>query len=246
MIHSTAIVSKRAEIGQHVDIGPYTIIYDNSVIGDDTKIEGYCEIGYPTNKADGEYLVIGKNSLIRSHSIFYQGSIYGEGLVTGHHVTAREKIKAGNSLQIGTLSDFQGDCTIGNYLRTHSNVHIGKYSRIGDFVWLFPYVVLTNDPHPPSNVLLGVTVEDYAVIATMSIVIPGVNVGKHSLVGAHSLVKYNVLPHEVVAGVPAKKICDTSAIKLKDETKGNAYPWPRHFHRGYPEHIVNKWIEEYG
>ena len=27
----------------------------------------------------------------------------------------------------------------------HSNVHVGQLSVIDDFVWIFPYVVLTND-----------------------------------------------------------------------------------------------------
>ena len=48
---------------------------------------------------------------------------------TGHRVTVREGVKAGSDLQIGTLTDLQGDCTIGNYVRMHSNVHVGKYCK---------------------------------------------------------------------------------------------------------------------
>lgn len=68
---------------------------------------------------------------------------------------------------IGTLSDIQGHCEIGNYVRLHSNVHIGQESKIGNFDWIFPFTVLTNDPHPPSNELIGVTIDDFAVVATM-------------------------------------------------------------------------------
>ena len=68
----------------------------------------------------------------------------------------------------------------------------------------YPYVVLTNDPHPPSDVLQGVTVKDYAVIATMSVLLPGINVGPHSLVAAHSLVNKDVPEGQVVGGSPAK------------------------------------------
>lgn len=64
-------------------------------------------------------------------------------------------------------------------------MHIGKESKVGNFVWIFPYVVLTNDPHPPSNVTVGCEIGDYAAIATMSIILPGVKVGQHSLIGAH-------------------------------------------------------------
>jgi len=245
MIHQTAIVSSNAKIGNNVSIGAFTIIHDNVEIGDGSEIESYCEIGYPTPLADNNPLIIGNNSRIRSHSLFYQGSVFGENLITGHRVTVREKTIAGVNLQIGTLSDFQGDCKIGDYVRTHSSVHIGKHSIIGSFVWLYPYVVLTNDPHPPSNFEAGVTVRDYAVIATMSVVLPGITVGEHSLIAAHSLVKEDVLPHKVVGGSPAKQLCSTSSIKLKDGSNGNAYPWPRHFHRGYPKHILEEWALEF-
>lgn len=104
----------------------------------------------------------------------------------------------------------------------------------------FPYTVLTNDPHPPSNKILGVKVEDYAIIATMVCVLPGITVGTHSLVGASSLVNRDVKPYTIVSGNPAKEVGPTSKIKLKDFPEVSAYPWPKHFHRGYPEHIVEK------
>lgn len=245
-IHPTAIIHKDAIIGSNVSIGPYTIIHKNVSIADNTYIGSHCEIGHPThNPADGGMLTIGRNSHIRSCSIFYEGSTFGENLVTGHRVTVREKTKAGRNFQIGTLGDIQGHCEIGDFVRFHSNVHIGQHSKIKDYVWIFPYVVLTNDPHPPSNVMRGVTIENYVAIATMSIILPGVTVKEGALVGAHSSVSRDVDPNTVVAGSPAKYICDTSSIKLKDGTNGSAYPWRRHFHRGYLPETVAKWIDEF-
>src|SRR5262249_42641272 len=149
-------------------------------IGDNAVIGSHCEIGVPTSLAEGQPLIIGAGAQIRSHSVFYEGSTFGDNLVTGHRVTVRERTIAGADLQLGTLSDVQGDCEIGNYVRTHSNVHIGKHSKVGDFVWIFPYVVLTNDPHPPSNVQLGCEIGSYAALATMSVILPGVKVGEHA------------------------------------------------------------------
>lgn len=240
LIHETAIISKSAVIGADVSIGPFSIIYDNVVIGDGTVIESHCQIGVSNSLSEGKPLLIGPESFIRSHSIFYENSSFGSKLVTGHRVTVREKTIAGENLQIGTLSDIQGHCEIGDYVRFHSNVHIGQGSKIGNFVWIFPYVVLTNDPHPPSNTLQGVTVGDFAVIATMSVILPGADIASGCLIGAHSAVKGQTEADMVYVGSPAKKICPTRKIKLQ-EGSGAAYPWRKHFTRGYPEHVIQQW-----
>ena len=245
MIHATALIDDGAKIGNNVSIGPYSIVHKNVVIGDNTEIGAYCEIGLPTKLANGRPLIIGKDAVIRSHSVFYEGSTFGTNLVTGHRVTVRELTTAGDGFQIGTLGDIQGHCEIGDYVKCHSNVHIGQHSTVGNYVWIFPYVVLTNDPHPPSEVMAGVTIEDFAVIATMSVILPGVTVKKGALVGAHSSVNKDVNPDAVVAGSPAKFICGTEKIKLKDGSGNHAYPWRRHFHRGYPEKAVAEWIKEF-
>jgi acetyltransferase-like isoleucine patch superfamily enzyme len=244
MNHPTTLVSPDARLGANVEIGPFTIVHGNVEIGDDAVIGAHCEIGHPSLLAEGRPLVIGAGALIRSHSVFYEGSTFGARLVTGHRVTVREGTVAGENLQIGTLGDIQGHCEIGDFVRFHSNVHIGQRARIGDFVWIFPYVVLTNDPHPPSDVLMGVEVGDFAAIATMSVILPGVKVGRHALVAAHSSVSRDVEPHTVVGGSPAKPICPTSAIKLKDGSGRPAYPWTTHFTRGYPPEAVARWRAE--
>ena len=63
MIHESAIVSPRAKIGKNVTIGHFSVVHDNVIIGDNTTIEGYCEIGYSTKLADKQPLIIGNNSL---------------------------------------------------------------------------------------------------------------------------------------------------------------------------------------
>lgn len=245
-IHPTAIIHKDAIIGAEVVVGAYTIIHKNVIIGDGTIIGSHCEIGYPAhNQSDGGVLIIGRNGYIRSHSIFYEGSSFGDNLVTGHRVTVREKTKAGRAFQIGTLSDIQGHCDVGDFVKLHSNVHIGQHSEIKNYVWIFPYVVLTNDPHPPSDVMMGVVVEDYVAIATMSVILPGVTIREGALVGAHSSVSRDVESNTVVVGSPAKYVCETNQIKLKDGSDLSAYPWRRHFHRGYLPETVATWIAEF-
>ena len=246
MIHSTAIVSPNAQFGRNVEIGPFSIVHDNVEIGDECVIGAYCELGYPTPLAKGRPLILGAGSNIRSHSVFYEGSTFGARLITGHRVTVREGTTAGTNLQIGTLSDIQGTCCIGDYVRFHSNVHIGQHSIVGNYVWIFPYVVLTNDPHPPSDTMRGVVLEDFVAVATMSVILPGVRVGQGALIAAHSSVSRDVEPDTVMAGSPAKLVSPTSAIKLRDGSGRPAYPWRRHFTRGYPDEVVARWLSEFG
>ena len=243
-IHETAIVHPLATIADDAEVGPYSIIHANVIISKGCKIGAYCELGIETTLGDGTPLVLGEGSVIRSHSIFYESSSFGENLITGHRVTVRENTVAGVNLQIGTLCDIQGDCKIGDYVRFHSNVHVGKKSCIGNFVWIFPYVVLTNDPHPPSDVLKGVTIEDFAAIATMSVILPGATVGRGALIGAHSSLKDNAEPGMLYLGSPAQKVCSASKIRLQDGTRKPAYPWVNHFRRGYPDNVVAQWLDE--
>lgn len=237
------IISKKAKIGKNVQFGNFVTVYDNVEIGDDCNIDSYCEIGYSNGKEKGP-LKLGANARIRSHSILYAGSSIGKNLVTGHHVTIRENMKIGMDFQLGTLSDIQGESIIGNYVKTHSNVHICQYSKIGNFVWMFPYVFFANDPHPPSDESTkGPEISDFAVIASGAIIFPDVKVGKGSLVAAGCVLTKDLPDNKIAAGVPSKIIGSTSKIMLK-RTNKPAYPWRYHFHRGYPEEVVKEWMNE--
>ena len=48
----------------------------------------------------------------------------------------------------------------------------------------------------------------------------------------------------ICAGVPGKVRGSVEAIRLGDDS-GPAYPWRRHFHRGYPEDVVQGWMAEF-
>lgn len=239
-IHPSALIGDNVKIGGRVSIGPGSVVYDNVEIGDDCVIGAHVILGEPTAKIYSEpenysnpRLRIGCGAKIRSGSILYAGSTFGQRLETGHRVTIREGTKAGINFRVGTLSDIQGNCEFGDYVRLHSNVHIGQKSSIRNYVWIFPYVVLTNDPHPPSDCMIGCTIEDFAVVATMSVILPGVRVGKDALVGAGSIVGRDVGEEDVVAGNPAKRVASVRDIKSRKDG-GEVYPWRFHFDREMP------------
>lgn len=245
------IISPLATIGNNVKIGDNTIIYDNVEIGDNTIICNDCVIGEPVNDYYRDMdnyvnprLVIGINSLIRSHTIIYAGSEFGDYLQTGHRVTMREGITMGIHCSVGTLSDLQGHAAFGDYVRMHSNVHIGQGSKVGNYCWIFPYTVFTNDPTPPSEICVGPTVGDYSIIATQCILLPGVVIGTHCLIGACSMVSKNIDDYQVAVGVPAKMVKNICDVKDR-ETGEPHYPWPKRFDRGMPwkDMDYNEWLK---
>jgi acetyltransferase-like isoleucine patch superfamily enzyme len=244
MIHSTAIISSKATIGNNVSIGPFSIIHDNVKLGDNTEVGSHCELGIYTKLAKEQKLIIGNDSIIRSHSVLYIGSTIGNNLQTGHYISIRENSVLGEHCQVGSRSDIQGDCVIGKYTKMHSDVHIGKMSDVGNYVWLFPEVLLTNDPTPPSETLMGVKIEDFVVVASKVLVLPGVTIQKDAVIAAGSVVKYDVDVGKVVTGNPAKKICDAKILRLHDNIKIKAYPWRNRFHRGYAESDIQQWLNE--
>jgi len=111
---------------------------------------------------------------------------------------------------------------------------MGQYTVIEDYAWIYPYVALTNDKHPPVYNPKGVKIKQYAVIATSSVILPGIIVGKNALVGAHSVVTENVDDEMLVVGNPAKVRCNVRDIR--DENGNLIYPWKDHLkeYREYP------------
>ena len=260
------IISKNSKIGDNVQIGHNCIIEDNVYIGDNAYIDNNTIIRQGThigadafvgsNSILGEYqmdfirdrktyheLFIGNNSIIRSGTIIYSGTNIGNNFQTGHRVTIRENALIGNNCSIGTLSDIQGFCKIGNYVNLHSNVHVAQKTVIDDYVWLFPNVVFTNDPTPPSEELVGTHVHSFAIISTHSVILPGIDIGSDSLIAAGSTVTKNVPQYALVAGNPAKRLKDVREIK-NHITNEPVYPWRKWFSRKMPWEKSNfeNWI----
>lgn len=231
---------KNVSIGKNVQIGDGTVIYDNVSIGDDSIIANDCVIGEPLNDYyhNPNYVnpptKIGRNSLVRSHTIIYAGSTFGDHFSTGHRATIRENTVMGDHCSVGTLCDIQGTVTFGSHCRLHSNAHVCQYSTVGNFVFIFPYVVFTNDPTPPSNTYKGPTVGDYSIISTGTLLMPGVKIGSNALIGAGSIVTRDIEDYMLALGSPAKPVRDVRDVKSREKEGESHYPWMEHFDRGMP------------
>ncbi len=226
---------------KNVQIHPTALIYPNVVLHENVFVGPYCIIGEPTgdyykDPENYQFKVteIGANSIIRSHSVIYEDVTIGENFQTGHHVTIREDSKIGKNCSIGTLSDIQGKVHIGDFVRIHSNVFIAPLTTVKNYVWIFPHVVVTNDIYPPLNKLEGVTIEEYAIVAAGTIILPGKTIGENSLVAAASLVSKDVAERTVVRGMPAK--VTGSVEDMRDKDGEQLYPWKQYIkeYRGYP------------
>lgn len=245
-VHPTSVVSPDAVLGTGVRIGAFCSINPNVTVGDGTFVESHTVLGAPTADfyADpASYqpkpCSIGPGGVIRSHSVLYADVEIGGRFDCGHHVTVREGSRIAEGVRVGTYSDLQGNLNIGRYARIHSNVFVSQLSTVEEFAWLFPHVLLANDPHPPSDTCTsGPTIRRFAVVSARAVVFPGVEIGEGALVGAMALVREDVPPMSVAVGVPARIVGSTGDIRCQEGRLDQVYPWWTHFRRGFPEGIL--------
>ena len=186
MIHSTAIVSPKAEIAADVEIGPYSIIGDDVQIGSGTTIASHVVIKGPTK--------IGENNRI------FQFASLGD--------DPQDKKYAGEPtyLEIGN----------GNTIREYVTMNRGTaqddgVTRIGNNNWLMAYVHIAHDCKVGNETIFAncamlaghVTVEDYAIFGGMSGAHQFTRIGAHSFIGNNAGVTRDVPPYFLVFGQPA-------------------------------------------
>jgi len=233
MIAETARIHPRAQVGKGCQIGEYVVIHENVVIGDCSTIQDHCVLGVKGPRTSAP-LVLGRGAIIRSHSVLYEHSSIGPNLETGHHIVIRERSTIGENLRIGNFSDVEGDCVIGDFTRFHGYVHIGKGSKIGNFVWVFSFSNAANDPLPPSDLAVPVTLGDGSVVCLGSILMPGCELGIGAFVTAGSRPSGHVPAGAVVSGAPGRILFHVS--RLMDMETGLRHPWMAHFRLVYPDH----------
>ena len=109
----------------------------------------------------------------------------GENTKIWHFVYVGDDVEIGNNVKIGSLSHIDYDVKIGDDTLIEGLVYIPPLSRIGKNVFIGPSAALTNDPYPPSEKLVGVIIEDNAIIGSKAVIKAGVTVGKNSVIGGN-------------------------------------------------------------
>jgi acetyltransferase-like isoleucine patch superfamily enzyme len=116
-----------------------------------------------------------------------------------------DNVEIGNNVKIGSLAHIDYDVKIGENTLIEGMAYIPPLSRIGKNVFIGPAAALTNDPYPRSEKMIGVTIEDGAIIGARAVIKAGVTVGKNSVVAMGAVVIRDVPDNTVVVGNPAKK-----------------------------------------
>ncbi len=114
------------------------------------------------------------------------------------------------------INNAMGDVVIGDHTRIGLHNTIIGPVKIGSHVNLAQGITVTALNHNFDNEELridqqgvstrGVTIDDDVWIGANAVVLPGVNIGRHSVVAAGAVVNKDVPPYSLVAGVPAKII----------------------------------------
>ncbi|MBN2185798.1 MAG: acyl-ACP--UDP-N-acetylglucosamine O-acyltransferase [Candidatus Krumholzibacteriota bacterium] len=186
VIHDTAIVEKGAQLGDNVDIGPFSIIGKNVSIGDGTRV--------------GSNVLIEGNTSIGSENTIFNGAAIGAPPQDLKFGGERSFVKIGN------------ENTIREFVTINSAVGEGESTSVGNNCLLMAYVHLAHNCIVRDRVILSnavnlaghVTIDDWAIIGGMVPVHQFVSIGTHAFVGGGSRIPKDIPPYFKFAGNPPK------------------------------------------
>ncbi|MEZ6964121.1 MULTISPECIES: acyltransferase [Aeromonas] len=139
---------------------------------------------------------IGIGTRIWQYSIILEGAVIGENCNVCAH----------------TL--IESDVIVGNNVTIKSGVYLWDGITIENNVFLGPSVSFTNDKYPRSKVYpdeyMRTYIKEGASLGANATILPGITIGKNSMVGAGAVVTKDVPDNVLVIGNPAKivKILD--------------------------------------
>ncbi|MHA6250723.1 DapH/DapD/GlmU-related protein [Oceanobacillus sp. CAU 1775] len=215
-----AVIMEDVTFGKDVIIGHNVIIYEGTTIGDNVIIQDNVVVGKQPTRARTSILPetkkleaanIGSGVTIGTSSILYANCEVANNVFIADFATIRERVIIGEDTIIGRGVAIENDCTIGMRCKLETNCYITAYSKLGDYVFIAPYVVTTNDNYMGRSKerfekFKGVTVKTGGRIGANSTILPGKIIEEDGTVAAASVVTRDVQSEDLVVGAPARKL----------------------------------------
>jgi UDP-2-acetamido-3-amino-2,3-dideoxy-glucuronate N-acetyltransferase len=126
------------------------------------------------------------------------------------YVVILQGAKIGKDVNICSHCFIENDVSVGDRTTIKSGVQLWDGISVGSDVFIGPNVTFTNDKFPKSKFypveFLKTIIEDGVSIGANSTILPGIKIGKNSLIGAGSVVTKSVPPNSIVCGNPSRYI----------------------------------------
>ncbi|MEX5341772.1 acyltransferase [Pseudomonas sp. I2] len=137
-----------------------------------------------------------------------QSVIIGEGTRIWQFVVVLAGARIGRDCNIAAHCFIENDVVIGDRVTLKCGVHLWDGLRIADDVFIGPNATFTNDRFPRSRQwpdhFPQTRVERGASIGAAAVILPGLVIGEHAMVGAGAVVTCDVPPRALVVGNPAR------------------------------------------
>jgi UDP-N-acetylglucosamine acyltransferase len=186
MIHPTAVVHARAEIGEDCEIGPYCVIGEQVVLGPRCRLHSHVVIGGHTRLGEGNQIFPFASIGLQTQDLKWKGG------------TTRTEVGANNTFrEYVTIHSATAD---GETTSVGSNNHILAYCHIAHNVVVGNHVIMSNVATLAGHVIM----EDYAVVGGLAAIHQFCRIGKMSIVGGCSKVVQDVPPFMLADGNPAE------------------------------------------
>jgi acetyltransferase-like isoleucine patch superfamily enzyme len=128
----------------------------------------------------------------------------GRNVKMWHFTYIGDNTEIGDDTKIGSLVHIDYDVKIGSRCKIEGSAYIPPLTVIGNDCFIGPGVIFTNDPYPMSPKMVGVKVEDGAIICAGAMLKAGIKVGRKAVIGFGSVVTKDVQQETVVFGNPSK------------------------------------------
>tara|TARA_Y100000590_G_scaffold372872_1_gene436214 strand:+ start:1339 stop:1911 length:573 start_codon:yes stop_codon:yes gene_type:complete len=152
-----------------------------------------------------------KKVYIHPTTFIDKNTIIGEGTKIWHFSHIMEKSSIGKHCNIGQNVVISPKVIIGNNVKIQNNVSVYSGVICEDDVFLGPSCVFTNVINPRSavnrrNQYEKTILKKGCTIGANATIICGIEIGKHSFIGAGAVVTKDVNPYELIVGNPGKMI----------------------------------------